>query len=378
VKVAVGIELRDREEDFINVNPLQAGGRTYPDTRKVVTSYVDGYSVCDWCAGALCKIDKPPIKKFLDEAAGFLGMDEAILTNGCRESKFAVLHSVCDAGDAVVLDGNKHYTTYVAAERAGCKIFEVASSGEPEYKVDPEGYAKVFDEVKKETGAPPKVAILTHVDGNYGNVVDAAAVGKICKEHKVPFLLNTAYSSGRMPVDGGKLGADFVAASGHKSWAAGGGNIGLLAVTKEYEKVLAPSEKYASKPLEILGCSTRGSATLALMASFPHVKERVKNWGAEVENARWLSKELGKLGVNQLGENPTNHDLMFFASEVLYKISETHKKKRFYLYDELKKRGVTGIKAGLTKHFKLSTYGKTRAQVEHIAGAFKEIVEEFG
>ena len=206
MKVTGAIELRDREEDFININPLQTGGRTYPETRKAVLSYVDGYSICDWCAGALCLIDKPPVKKFLDEVAEFLGMGEAMLTNGCREAKYAVLHSVTNPGDSVVMDGNKHYTTYVAAERAGNKIFEVPSSGEPEYKINPQDYASVFEQVKKETGSPPKIAILTHVDGSYGNVVDAAAVSKICKEYEVPFLLNTAYSSGRMPVDGRKLG----------------------------------------------------------------------------------------------------------------------------------------------------------------------------
>jgi len=228
--------------------------------------------------------------------------------------------------------------------------------------------------VKKETGALPKAALLTHVDGSYGNVVDAAKVGKICREYGVPFLLNTAYSSGRMPVDGKKLNADFITCSGHKSWAAGGGNVGILAVTEEYKRVLAPSGKYASKPLEILGCSSRGSATVALMASFPHVKERIKRWDEEVERARWLASELEKTGVNQLGEAPKNHDLAFYTSDALYKISETHKKKRFFLYEELKERGIVGIKAGLTKQFKLSTYGKTRAQVEHIAGAFKEII----
>jgi len=42
-------------------------------------------------------------------------MDAAILTNGCREAKFAVLHALTKPGDPVVIDGNKHYTTYVAA-----------------------------------------------------------------------------------------------------------------------------------------------------------------------------------------------------------------------------------------------------------------------
>ncbi len=377
MKVA-DMELRDREEDYVNINPLQTAGRTYAETRKAVSSYVDGYSVCDWCSGDLCSIDKPPVKGFLADVAEFLGMDAALLTNGCREAKYAVLHSITKPGDAVVVDGNKHYTTYVAAERAGLRIYEVKSNGPPEYGIDPEGYAEAFAKVKEETGSMPAAAILTHVDGSYGNVVDAERAGEICRESGVPYLLNTAYSSGRMPIDGGRIGADFIACSCHKSWATGGGNIGLLAVTDEWaDKVFRRSSAYDVKTLEILGCSTRGSATVALMASYPRVKERVENWSSEVGNARWLMEELGKIGINQLGVKPTEHDVNFVESDVLYKISETHKKKNYYLYSELKKRGVVGIKAGLTKHFKLSTYGKTRAQVEHVARAFKEIVEEF-
>ncbi len=372
------ITLRDREEDYVNINPLQTAGKTYPETRKAVLSYIDGYSVCDWCKGNLLEIDKPGINKFLEEVSVFLGMDETMLTNGCRESKYSVVHALTKPSDTVVLDGNKHYTTYVACERGGLNIFEVESSGTPEYLVDPEGYASMFEKIKSETGKLPKLAILTHVDGNYGNVVDAKKVGKICREYGVPYLLNTAYSSGRMIVDGKKLGADFISSSGHKSWACGGGNIGLLAVSGEIgEKITLKSDKFRNKPLEILGCSTRGSATIAMMASFPKIRERVKTWDKEVENARTLVEKLESIGLKHMGEKPTRHDLNFFESNVLYEISQTHKRKNFFLYQELKKRGVIGIKAGLTKQFKLSTYGKTKEQVKLIGDAFEEIVNKF-
>jgi len=372
------IKLRDWEEEYININPLQTGGRTYPETRKAIISYIDGYSTCDWCKGALGITDKPPIREFLDEVSKFLGMDYTMLTNGCREAKFAVLHALTNPGDSVVIDGNKHYTTYVAAERARVRIYEVPSNGYPEYRIKPEDYVTVIENVKKETRLLPKLVFLTHVDGNYGNLVDAEKVAEICKEYNVPFLLNTAYSSGRMPVNGKKIGADFIACSGHKSWAAGGGNIGLLSVSEQWkDKAIEYSKKYKVKPIEIIGCSSRGSSTLALMASFPHVKERVKYWDKEVENSRWLMKELEAIGINQLGVKPTEHDLNFVESEKLFKISETHKKKHFYLYYELKDRGIVGIKAGLTKNFKFSTYGKTKEQIKHISWAFKDIVEKF-
>jgi Sep-tRNA:Cys-tRNA synthetase len=153
----------------------------------------------------------------------------------------------------------------------------------------------------------------------------------------------------------------------------------LLSVTSEWEdRVFAKSRQYKVKPLEILGCSTRGSSTIALMAGYPRIKERVNEWEKEVEKSRDLIKQLEALGLNRLGLKPVEHDLSFIESDVLYEISKTHKKKNYYLYSELKKRGVVGIKSGLTKNFKLSTYGITKQQVKHISWAFADIINKFG
>ena len=60
---------------------------------------------------------------------------------------------------------------------------------------------------------------------------------------------------------------------------------------------------------------------MTLMASFPYVAERAKNWEKQIEKARWFSIEMEKLGFNQLGEKPHNHDLLFFETPQLYEIS---------------------------------------------------------
>ena len=367
------LELRDREESFINLNPLQTGGRTTSDARKIIISYIDGYSICDWCKGALHITTEPDIAGFLGEVSDFLGMDYALPTNGCREAKYGVMHSI-STGGSILCDGNMHYSSEVAAERAGLKIYKVPNKGEPEFKINPADYAEGFELVKKETGKYPELALLTHVDGEYGNLVDAKEVGKICNDYSVPFLLNTAYSSGRMEISGKKIGADFIACSGHKSWAAGGGNIGILAVKEGWQdKVFKPGTNWKSKPIEILGCSTRGASLMALMASFPHVKERVKNWDEEVKKARYLVNELEKIDMKQLGEKPKNHDLIKLDTPVYDNIAKTHKKKGYFLYYELKDRGIIGMKPGRTRKFKISTYGLSWEQVGYVAESFLEI-----
>lgn len=377
--IADKIELRTKEEEYINLDPLQRGGVLPAVSRKAALSYVDGYSICDLCLGALHLIKKPPVYDFLEDVAKFLGMGKALLTNGCREAKFIAIKQLTKPGQAVVLDANRHYSSYVAAEANGVKIYEVPNSGYPEFKINPEDYRTAIERVKKETGELPALVLLTHADWIYGNIVNAEAVGKICREYSIPFLLNTAYSSGRMPIDGKKLGADIITCSGHKSWAAGAGNVGILAVSEDLEKkVIKFSEKYKVKPLDIIGCSARGASTITLMASFPHVKERVKRWGEEVEKNRFFNKQLENLGgINQLGDRPHNHDLVRFETPVLDEIAQRHKKKGYFLAAELEARKIVGVKPGKTKAFDVSTYGLSKEQLKYVVGSFSDIIKKF-
>ena len=92
------LALRDREESFINLNPLQTGGRTTSDARKAIISYIDGYSICDWCKGALHITTEPDIAGFLGEVSDFLGMDYALQQTGCREAKYGVMHAISTGG----------------------------------------------------------------------------------------------------------------------------------------------------------------------------------------------------------------------------------------------------------------------------------------
>jgi Sep-tRNA:Cys-tRNA synthetase len=367
---------REREELFININPLQTAGRTRAAVRKAVTRFVDGYSVCDACTGILHDIEKPPIKSLTRELAEFLNVDEARTTAGAREAKFMVMHSECRPGDILVLDGNAHYSTHVAAARAGLETAEVPAGPPPFFRITADAYAQTLADVKARTGRPAALALLTHVDGDYGNLTDAAAIAAVCREAEVPLLLNTAYTTGRMPVDVRALGADFVACSGHKSWGACG-PIGVVgAVGERAAHLFRLDERFPKKNIELLGCTARGSNIMSLMEALPLVKQRIQKWEEELENARWFAarmEHIGKGGIKLLGDNPTNHDLMRFATPLFHEIGQRQRKKGYFLHKELTDRGITGLKPGQTQWFKMSTYGLSRSQVEYLAQAFEEI-----
>jgi Sep-tRNA:Cys-tRNA synthetase len=368
---------RDTERNNLNLNPLQRGGVLPVEARKALYEFSEGYSVCDYCAGRLDEMSKPNIKGFLDDLASFMNIDHARTVHGAREGKFAVMHALCKPGDTIVIDGNAHYTTHVAAERAGLNMVEVPNTDYPNYEIRPESYREVLEDLTDQ-GEDISLVLLTHVDGNYGNLTDSSSIGKIAHNAGVPLLLNCAYSMGRLPIDAKKLNADFVVGSGHKSMAASG-PIGVLGLKEEWaDIILKRSDRHAVKELEMLGCTSRGAPIATLMASLPFVIERLKNWDEEVLSTRRFVDKMEKIeGISQLGIRPTKHDLVRFKTPVFDQIADKHPRRGFFLYEELKKRNIVGIKRGQTKWFKCSIYGFSPEQKEYIGESFTEIVAKF-
>ena len=364
--------LRREHKGLINLMPLQTGGMLTDAAREALAEFGDGYSVCDFCEGSLCNVTNPPIRDFVQELLPqFLGCEVATITHGAREAKFMVMHSLAKPGDSILVDGNRHYTTVVAAERVGLNIMEVPNSGHPEFQIDVDEYTAVIKQ------HAPKLILLTYPDGNYGNLPDAGRLGEIAQEYNIPYIINGAYAVGRMPVSMDELGADFIIGSGHKSMASAG-PAGVLGMKKKWEEsVLRKSGKYSKKEIELLGCTIRGVPLITLMASFPYVRERVQHWDEQVSKAQWFSAELEKLGFVQLGENPHRHDLLHFDAPVLYEISKRVREKGYFLYKELKERGIWGPQPGLARSFKLSTFAADRQQLGFVIDSFKAILNKY-
>jgi Sep-tRNA:Cys-tRNA synthetase len=364
--------LQRQHKGLTNLMPLQTGGMLTDAAKEALTEFGDGYSVCDFCQGSLCNVTNPPIRDFVQELLPqFLGCEVATITHGAREAKFMVMHSLAEPGDSIIVDANRHYTTVVAAERVGLNVIEVPHSGHPEFRVDVNEYTPL---IKKHA---PKLILLTYPDGNYGNLPDAGRLGEIAQEYNIPYILNGAYAVGRMPVSLEEIGADFVIGSGHKSMASAG-PVGVLGMKKKWEEtLLRKSGTYNNKDIELLGCSVRGVPLITLMASFPYVKERVQHWDEQVSKAQWFSAELEKLGFKQLGEKPHRHDLLHFDTPMLYEISKRVRERGYFLYKELKERGVWGLQPGMTKSFKLSTFAADRQQLGFVIDSFKSILNKY-
>ena len=386
-RIAGSMEIRSREEEYINIQPIQAAGRLTPEARKALISYGDGYSACDSCRKPfrLDKISKPPIADFHSELASFLNMDTVRVVPGARRGFQAVASSLVHPGDSVIVSALAHYTEFLAVEEAGGIVKEVpVSEGN---RITPDAVAEKIEAVMCETGAFPKLVMIDHFDYQLANEHDVRGISKVAHQYDIPLLYNGAYTVGVMPVDGKKIGADFVVGSGHKSMASPAPS-GVLATTEEWADVVfrttqmvgdVTKRKFGIKEVEMLGCTLMGSTLMGMMASFPAVRERTLHWDEEVKKSNYFIERLLSIeGSKVMSEYPRKHTLSKVDTTGSFDVvAQGHKRRGFFLSDELSKRGIVGEFAGATRTWKLNTYGLSWEKISYLADSFQDIAGKY-
>ncbi len=386
MKCTDAFEVRDVDECCINIDPIQVGGRLTADAMKAVIAYGDGYSVCDQCRKPfrLDYIRTPPIDRFHRDLAAFVNMDVARVVPGARRGFQAVADTYIGKGDPVLITALSHYTEVLAIEGRGGVIREIPkNSGNI---ITPDAAAAKIEEVTREFGRSPALIFLDHYDYQYGNRHPVAEIIRIARQYDIPVLYNGAYTVGIMDVDGKALGADFVVGSGHKSMAAPAPS-GVLAATTERAgevfrttgvKTDVTGRTFGIKEVGMMGCTLMGVTLMGMMASFPHVRERVKRWDQELANGNLVVEALRSIdGTVIRSEYPRRHTLTRVDTINSFdRVAKTHKKRGYYFSSALKERGIAGIIPGATKVWKFNTYGMTRNQAEYVAASFREIAEE--
>jgi selenocysteine lyase/cysteine desulfurase len=108
------------------------------------------------------------------------------------------------------------------AHRRGVEIIRAPDA--PEGGIDPEEVRSIVVHRR------PKLVALTWVPTNSGLVQPAEAVGGICRQAEVPYLVDACQAVGQIPIDVDRLGCDFLAATSRK-FLRGPRGIGFLYVS---------------------------------------------------------------------------------------------------------------------------------------------------
>lgn len=97
----------------------------------------------------------------------------------------------------------------------------------------------LMGELEKRLSEKPRMLILNHASNVSGTVQDAERIGRLCKQHGVPFVLDAAQSAGHVPVNFEAFSLSALAVPAHKG-LLGPQGIGALLVTEEFAAQLSP------------------------------------------------------------------------------------------------------------------------------------------
>jgi len=115
------------------------------------------------------------------------------------------------------------------------------------------------DDIRKAITADTVLIVVTHSSNVLGTIQDAAAIGRIAREHDILFCLDAAQTVGAVPVSIRQMNVDLLAFPGHKSLLGPTGTGGLYIGTR------------CPEPAESVAATREGAQTIR-MASYIKLK----------------------------------------------------------------------------------------------------------
>ena len=179
------------------------------------------------------------------EAAGRLfdcQPEQAVITTSCTHGLNIAIRSLIKPGMKVVISGFEHNAVVRPLHALGAETV-VAGRRLFDWEDTLEAFRKALDQ-----GA--EAAVFTHVSNVFGYILPVEEMAAACRQRGIPFILDAAQSAGVLPVSLEKLGAAFIAMTGHKGLLGPQGT-GLLLCRGSGEPLLCGGTGGASRPREM-------------------------------------------------------------------------------------------------------------------------------
>lgn len=134
--------------------------------------------------------------------------DRVVFTMNATHGLNVAIKSLVGPGDRVVVSGFEHNAAMRPLVAVGA---DVVIAGRTLFD-----HAKALMEFEAAITPETKAVICTHVSNVFGYVLPVERIAQLCRERKVPFILDASQSAGCLDVSMEKLGAAFIAMPGHK------------------------------------------------------------------------------------------------------------------------------------------------------------------
>jgi len=154
------------------------------------------------------------VEKCREAAAHFLGAstpERVIFTHNCTESLNLAIMGMLRKGDEVICSHGEHNAVMRPLER-------FVSRGDITVKLlrpDTDGLLSP-DTLRRAITSQTSLVIICHASNVTGVIQPVQALGAVCREKGVPFLVDAAQTAGVLDVTLDSLNADLIALPGHK------------------------------------------------------------------------------------------------------------------------------------------------------------------
>ena len=133
--------------------------------------------------------------------------EQVAFTSNCTHGLNIAIRSLVKPGAKVVISGFEHNAVTRPLHGLGA---EIRVAGRKLF--DWEDSLSRFEDALRGADA----AVFTHVSNVFGYVLPVEQMARLCRDRKIPFVLDCAQSAGSIPISLTKLEADFIAVPGHK------------------------------------------------------------------------------------------------------------------------------------------------------------------
>lgn len=134
--------------------------------------------------------------------------EQVVFTGSCTQGLNMAIRTLVKPGARVLISGFEHNAVTRPLHLLGA---DIRVAGRKLFDQD-----DTLEAFERQLRSGVDAAVFTHVSNVFGYILPVEQMAKLCRQYKVPFVMDAAQSAGMLPVSLKELGADFIAMPGHK------------------------------------------------------------------------------------------------------------------------------------------------------------------
>jgi len=134
--------------------------------------------------------------------------ENVVFTMNATHALNISIHALSKSGKRAVISGYEHNSVYRPVMASGAEVYVAKGR-----LFDAASVLNAFD---KALVANTALCVVNHISNVFGFVQPVEKIAAMCRERRIPLIIDASQSAGVLPIDFIALGADFIAMPGHK------------------------------------------------------------------------------------------------------------------------------------------------------------------